>query len=237
MSRRRGVLRAAMVMIAGVVVILGWASPTYAHIEVEADKTQAGATNVTVTFTAESESASAGIVSLAVTLPPGITPSDVAYVSGPAGWSLTPSATGYTVGGPALSVGQDVAYRIRIAKLPVDAPSLPFKTLQTYSDGRVDRWIGIQEPGGPAPEMPAPILMVQGAAPAPSPTATTATPTESPTMRATATSDAAGAAEESTSSTTMWWVAGVLALVAAIVALSLWLRRRRDMGADSSSHP
>lgn len=233
MSRRRGVLRTAMVMIAGVVFILGWASPTYAHIEVEADKTQAGATDVTVTFTAESESANAGIVSLAVTLPPGIIPSDVAYVSGPAGWSLTPSATGYTVGGPALSVGQDVQYRIRISKLPVDAPSLPFKTLQTYSDGRVDRWIGIQEPGGPAPEMPAPILLVQGAAPAP--TATTATPSGSPTAPAAVTSDAVGATGESTS--TVWWVVGVLALVAAIVALGLWLRRRRDIGADSSSHP
>jgi hypothetical protein len=223
-------------MIAGVVVILGWAGPAHAHIEVEADKTQAGATDVTVTFTAESESASAGIVSLAVTLPPGITPSDLAYVSGPAGWSLTPSASGYTVGGPALPIGQDAQYRVKISKLPVDAPSLPFKTLQTYSDGRVDRWIGIQEPGGPAPEMPAPILVVQGAAP--SATATTATPTESPTAPAAATSDAAGAAEESTSTTpTVWWVAGALALVAAIVALSLWLRRRRGMGADSSSHP
>jgi hypothetical protein len=224
-------------MIAGVVVILGWAGPTYAHVEVEADKPQAGATDVTVTFTAESESASAGVVSLTVTLPPGITLSDVAYVSGPAGWSLTPSATGYTVGGPALPVGQDVQYRIRISKLPVDAPSLPFKTLQTYSDGRVDRWIGIQEPGGPAPEMPAPILLVQGAAPAPSPTATTAAPTESPTPPAATTSDGAGATGESTSTTpTVWWVAGVLALVAAIVALSLWLRRRRGVGADSSSH-
>ena len=66
------------------------ASPAWAHVDVSADKPQAGATNVTVTFTSEAESGSAGIMSEQVTLPAGITPDQVRLGTGPVGWVLSP---------------------------------------------------------------------------------------------------------------------------------------------------
>jgi uncharacterized protein YcnI len=222
-NRRIGLVR-TLLLGATAAAIVGWAAPAFAHVEVEADKTQAGATDVTVTFSAEAESNSAGVASLAVTLPPGIAQTDVTFVSGPAGWTLTPSSSGYTVGGPALPVGRNVSYVIKIAKLPTDQATLPFKTLQTYTDGRVDRWIDIQQPGQPEVDMPAPTLQIQGAVPA---TSAPATPTTAPEASTpTVTAATASGTNDNSGSSAVWLLAGGFALLAVIVGLSLWLRRR-----------
>lgn len=58
----------------------------------------------------------------------------------------------------ALKPGEYDEFDISVGPLP-DVPSLTFKTLQTYSDGTVVRWI--DEPaaeGQPEPEHPAPVL-------------------------------------------------------------------------------
>ncbi|WP_186356877.1 DUF1775 domain-containing protein [Streptomyces sp. SLBN-118] len=77
----------------------------------------------------------------------------------------TPSEDGSTVGGKALATRTDAVHSITVTQLP-DAKSLAFKTIETYGDGTVDRWIEL--PGGGAePENPAPVLALKPAAPGP----------------------------------------------------------------------
>ncbi|NEA98034.1 DUF1775 domain-containing protein [Streptomyces sp. SID13726] len=159
--------------------VLLTAVPAAAHTEVEADKAQALAENVTVSFHAEAESDSSGITSVRVVLPEGIAPADVKYGEGPKGWKFTASADGYTVGGPELKTGASAEYSVVVRQLP-DAEEVPFKTLQTYGDGHVDRWIELDENS----ETPAPTLKLKAAAPgakavSPSPSVT-ASPTPAP---------------------------------------------------------
>ncbi|WP_338677773.1 DUF1775 domain-containing protein [Streptomyces sp. SCSIO 30461] len=161
---------------------LAFAVPAAAHVEVEAEGAAALAQNVTLDFSAESESDSAGISRMEVILPEGILPSDVTFKQGPDGWKFATTPRGYTVSGPAVGVGDDVEYSVTVRQLP-DAESLAFKTLQTYGDGRVDRWIELEESGGGEGDghshghgNPAPQLALKPAAPgakpvAPSPSA------------------------------------------------------------------
>ncbi len=174
------------------------AGPAAAHVEVEADKPQSLAENVELTFLAQSESATAGINELRVVLPEGIAPADVTYGEGPKGWKFTANDDGYTVKGPAVKAGEDAEYSVVLKQLP-DAKELAFKTLQTYSDGRIDRWIELGEHGSGGHGNEAPLLKLEAAAPgakpaAPSPsdtqsasrspTPTKAEPSSSPAARA-----------------------------------------------------
>ncbi|WP_405547608.1 YcnI family protein [Streptomyces phaeochromogenes] len=155
------------VLTAGVFVLaVATAVPAVADAEVEAEGARALDQNVTLTFSAESESGSAGISKLEVVLPEGITPRDITYKEGPDGWKLTPADQGYTVAGPKLSVGEDAEYVVTVRQLP-DAKSLVFKTLQTYGDGKVDRWIELEDTGGDGHGHghPAPRLELKAAAP------------------------------------------------------------------------
>ena len=167
--RTRLVVRGLSV-VGGVVLAVGlFGSPAWAHVEVSADKPQAGATNVTVTFTSEAESASAGIASEQVTLPAGITADQVRLATGPAGWVLSPEPNGFKVGGPALPVGTDARFSVVITALPATATELVFKLIETYSDGTIVRWIDETQTGQPEPDHPAPILRLAAACPAPCP--------------------------------------------------------------------
>ncbi|MDI2128415.1 DUF1775 domain-containing protein [Yinghuangia seranimata] len=161
---------ARRVVVAGIAAgafALAAATPAFAHNEVSASDTHALATDVTLTFGAEAESKTAGITQLQVVLPQGITPSDVTFVEGPDGWKFTPGADGYTLAGPALATGADAEYKVKVRQLP-DTTTLVFKTLQTYSDGRIDRWIDPPATGDDHSDSagkPAPALKLQKAAP------------------------------------------------------------------------
>jgi uncharacterized protein YcnI len=210
-------------------VVLGTAAPALAHVQVSADKPQAGATDVTVQFTAESESDAAGAKLVQVVLPQGIAPADVSYVSGPAGWTLTRTADGYTVGGNTLAVHKDVIYRVKIAKLPDNATSLAFKTVVTYGDNEADRWIEIPQPGQAEPPHPAPVLALQPAAAGPAPStaapSTAASSTAAPAGAAPTTAAPTSAAAKA-SSATPWWIVAAVVLVAVLAGGAFWLRRR-----------
>ena len=221
--------KSRLVLVPAVVaaVLLGTATPALAHVQVSADKPQAGATDVTVQFAAESESDAAGAKLVQVVLPAGIAPADVSYVSGPAGWTMTRTADGYTVGGTTLAVQKDVIYRVKIAKLPDTATSLAFKTVVTYGNNEADRWIEIPQPGQAEPPHPAPVLALQPAAavpsasPSPSPTgaaATTGTPTPAATKAAT---------KASSDSSTVWWIVAAVVLLLVLAGGGFWLLRRR----------
>ncbi|MCZ7456910.1 DUF1775 domain-containing protein [Streptomyces sp. WMMC940] len=237
MTRTPASIRRACLCLATAVgaVLLG-AGPAAAHVEVEADRAQALAEDVTLTFNAESESDKAGITSLRVVLPKGIVPADVTYTDGPEGWTFATAADGYTVKGPAVAVGADAEYSVRVRQLP-DVRELAFKTLQGYGDGRVDRWIelGASSEHGHGHGNSAPVLKLE--APAPGATVKSPTPPAAPTPTPSAaarpapeaspaSTPATGAAVESGGLSATGWTAIAVAAVLVAAAGAFLLRRR-----------
>ncbi|MDO0937743.1 DUF1775 domain-containing protein [Streptomyces sp. DG2A-72] len=237
--RRTGALTAVAFAVAVAV-----AGPAAAHADVEAEGARALDQNVELTFSAASESNSAGIAKLEVILPKGITPGDITYKEGPEGWKLAPTSRGYTVAGPKLAVGEDAEYVVTVRQLP-DAKELVFKTLQSYGDGRVDRWIELEDPAedghGHGEGHPAPRLELKPAAPGaklvgPSPTEEPTTAAPSPdtasgeSTTGTSTPSAAPAAD-STDGDDGMSVAVPIGIGAAVLLLgggAWWLRSRRN---------
>jgi uncharacterized protein YcnI len=152
-------LHAFVAVLLGVVGAVVVAAPASAHTTATAEPATAGAQNAVVSFYAAAESTSAGITSLKIVLPDGISPADVTYVDGPAGWALQTDADGYVVSGPAVPVARDVQHRVRVKQLPL-VPALVFKILQTYSDGKIDRWIEVPSGANANPENPAPVVQL-----------------------------------------------------------------------------
>lgn len=224
-----GAVGRCVVVAAGVVLaLLSGAGPASAHVEVRVEPARAGARDAVVTFTAEAESGTAGISSVQVQLPDGIAPGEVTLVSGPPGWALTVSPDGYTVSGPPLPVGAELGYAVEVRQLPNTA-AVAFKTVQSYTDGTADRWIGLTGPDGAAPEHPAPVATLAPAtgSPPPSTTSTSAEPS----------TGAAGARPTSPAGDggppAMAW-AGLAAAVVLAAGLVFVLVRRRARGGRSS---
>ncbi|WP_105972419.1 DUF1775 domain-containing protein [Streptomyces geranii] len=230
--------RLALTAAAATTLVLFTAGPAAAHMEVESDKAQALAENVEISFHAEAESDSAGISEVRVILPEGIAPGDVSYGEGPKGWKFATDDEGYTVKGAALKTGVSAEYSIVVRQLP-DAKELAFKSLQTYSDGSIDRWIELDEGG----EQPAPVLKLKAAAPGAKPI--TPTPTESPSPSATPTPTPTPTSEETEASATpvveaasedeggvsagVWIGVGAVVVVAA--GAGVYFVRRKGAGA------
>ncbi|MFI8386735.1 DUF1775 domain-containing protein [Streptomyces sp. NPDC085540] len=232
---RRAAGRLTLAASAAAALVALAAVPAAAHVEVETEKAQALAENVTLKFLAESESDSAGITELRVVLPQGIAPTDVTFGEGPQGWAFTANPDGYTVKGPAVAVGKDAEYSVAVRQLP-DAKELPFKILQTYSDGRIDRWIELGKS-----ESPAPVLKLEAAAPgatavAPSPSASAsqAPASAAPTPAAPSSAPAAQAEEkkkdEDSGLSAGAWVGIGAAVLLAAGAVVFAVRRRGAAG-------
>jgi hypothetical protein len=218
-----------VVVVAGLAVV-GLAGPALAHVEVSADKTTAGASDVTLTFTGEAENPAAGIQSERVVLPQGIAPASVTQVKVPAGWSFTKAADGFTVGGKALKAGTDAVWKVKIAKLPDGQTRLSFKTLETYGNGDITRWIEIQEPGQTEPDNPAPLVTLKpGSAPAdvPSSSPDSATPTIVVTS-----APAVAAAPASDKGSSHWWIWVVVAALVLIALVLSFVRGQRARSRD-----
>ncbi|MGA5215263.1 DUF1775 domain-containing protein [Streptomyces cinereoruber] len=229
-TSRLGVVSAALS-----VTVLAGAGTALAHAEVTASDARALAENVTLSFTSEAESDTAGIASLRIVLPEGITPGAVVLKDGPKGWALTPSADGYTVSGPALKAGTDAEHSIVVRQLP-NAKSLAFKTIETYSDGKVSRWIEV--PGdAEQSEQPAPVLKLKAAAPgakaviqsptaSPTPSKAATTPAPENSKQESAPSADAASEERSDSSSS----GGIIALVVAVLLVlgggTWWVKKR-----------
>ncbi len=225
---------AALVGVFGALLV---AAPASAHTGATVEPAVAGAPNATVSFNAAAESTTAGITSLKIVLPQGIAPADVTYLDGPAGWAMQPDNEGYVVSGPAVAVGRDVRHRVRVRQLPV-TPVLVFKVLQTYSDGRIDRWIEIPSGANANPENPAPV--VQLAAPpggfpsgavsnVPTPASTDHGGNGSPTAAPTdpAPDSASDSASDDGGSPLPWIIVGVAALAVVAGGAFAYTRRKR----------
>ncbi|WP_406175859.1 DUF1775 domain-containing protein [Streptomyces sp. NBC_00996] len=204
------------------------ADPASAHAEADADRPQALAENVTLTFTSEAESAAAGFTQMRVVLPDGIAPGDVTLGDAPRGWKFKRTGDGYSVGGPALATGVDAEHTVKVRQLP-DAEQVVFKTVDTYGDGRISRWIELPT-GGEEPEQPAPVLELKQAAPGASPAGSASAPTgttEGTAHRSVDAARAEDAAEAGDTAPPAGLVVGAAVAALLVLAGGAWLVRRR----------
>ena len=207
--------------------VLGLAGPALAHVEVSADKTTAGAENVTLSFNGEAERDDAGIKSERVVLPQGIDPASVTLVKAPAGWGFARTADGFTVGGKALGKGVDAVWKVKIAKLPDGVTRLSFKTLETYGNGDVDRWIEIQEAGQDEPDHPAPLVTLKPGPSSAPVVATSAIPSPSAASAAPVVTASVPTLVEPAAKSSRWWIWLLVAVVVIAAALAVAGYRRR----------
>lgn len=233
-----GIRRTTLAVAVAATAVLFTAGPAAAHVEVESDDAQALAQNAELTISAESESGTAGISELRVILPKGIAPGDVTYGDGPKGWKLTATKDGFTVKGAALKVGEDAEVSVVVRQLP-DAKELVFKTLQTYGDGKVDRWIELDESGGDGHSHdhgnPAAVLKLKAAAPGAEPVSPSPSESESPSASPTpsagktepSSSPAAQATEDEDSGLSAGAWTGIGAGVIVVAGAAVYLVRRQ----------
>jgi uncharacterized protein YcnI len=148
---------------AAATMLLLAAGPAWAHVQVDADHAEAGATNVTLTFHVPNEETSAQTTGLRVFLP---TDHPLAGVTASPenGWIPQISASEITWSGGSISGTDTMQFRVAVAQLPRDASSLTFKAIQTYSNGDVVSWIETAAPGSAEPDHPAAVLALGAAA-------------------------------------------------------------------------
>jgi uncharacterized protein YcnI len=162
--------------------VLAAASPAAAHVTVNpGEETQGGYARVAFRVPNESDSASTTKVevflpekspiasvstmpvpgwTVAVTRGKPATPvkahgADVAEVVTKLTWTASPAAV--------IKAGQFQEFPVSLGPLP-EVDQLVFKSLQTYSDGTVVRWIEEPVAGGEEPQNPAPVLTLAKAA-------------------------------------------------------------------------
>jgi periplasmic copper chaperone A len=145
--------------------VLAVASPAAAHVTVNPDEApQGGYTRVA--FRVPTESDTASTTKVEVNLPADAPITSVSTQPVP-GWTVAMERDGKTItkitwtagAGAAIKPGQFQEFPVSLGPLPTNVDRLVFKTLQTYSDGTVARWIEEPPaPGGAEPESPAPVL-------------------------------------------------------------------------------
>ena len=166
--------------IAGAVLAAGAllfaASPAWAHVEIEPASLPKGST-ATWSFRVPNEEPTASTVKLEVFFPDKFPIADV-LVQQKAGWtfavetkkldkpiktddgSFSEAVTKVTWTGGTIAPGGFDFFTVLGGPLPTRTGRLVFKTLQTYSDGTVSRWIQTPVKGAPEPEDPAPTLLL-----------------------------------------------------------------------------
>lgn len=143
-------------------------SPAFAHNEFDPAEAAPG-TIIDLTLVVENESTTAGIIGVEIRFPAPLTlvalpPAD--------GWQAQP--VDGSVGSPSIGIKwtrpsgprrEDPRLPFTVGPLPDTAGQLQFKVVQTYDDGRIDRWIEEWPEGAPEPKNPGPVLrLVAGAA-------------------------------------------------------------------------
>ncbi|MFE9448444.1 YcnI family protein [Streptomyces sp. NPDC006739] len=231
MSLYRSTLRraAAVTALAAGSVLLA-AGTAAAHVTVHPDSYAKGATDGVLTFRVPNEEDSASTTEVQVFLPTDHPVLGV-LVTPQNGWTakvtttklktpvktddgtITEAASEITWTGGKIGAGQYEDFDVAFGQLPEDADQLAFKTLQTYSDGKVVRWI--EEPqGGQEPENPAPTLKLTAAG------AATAAPSAGRTTSTSASPKATGSSDSTARGLGIaGLVVGVLGLAAGAFAI------------------
>ncbi|MCX5557790.1 YcnI family protein [Streptomyces sp. NBC_00038] len=176
MSPIRTTLRRAG-LVAGLATagVLAAAGAAFAHVTVHPESYAKGATDGVLTFRVPNEEDTASTTKVQVYLPTDHPVLGV-LVTPEAGWTaqvtttklktpvktddgtITEAVSEITWTGGRIRHGEYQDFNVAFGQLPDDADQLTFKTLQTYSDGSVVRWIEEAEQGGEEPENPAPVL-------------------------------------------------------------------------------
>ncbi|MFJ2155041.1 MULTISPECIES: YcnI family protein [unclassified Streptomyces] len=176
MSAHRTTLRragtVAALATAGVLAAAGVAS---AHVTVHPESYAKGATDGVLTFRVPNEEDKASTTKVQVYLPTDHPVLGV-LVTPQNGWTakvttsklktpvktddgtITDAVSQITWTGGKIGAGQYEDFNVAFGQLPDDTDQLAFKTLQTYSDGDVVRWIEEAAAGDDEPENPAPVL-------------------------------------------------------------------------------
>jgi uncharacterized protein YcnI len=221
---------------------LALAVPASAHVTVNPNTAVQGG-YAKVTFRVPNESDTDSTTKVEVNLPAD-TPFASVSLKPVAGWTavpvksklakpveahgaqLTEAVTKITWTATAAAVikpGQFQEFDVSLGPLP-EVPQVVFKSLQTYSDGTVVRWIDEPTTDGTEPEKPAPVLkLTPAAAAADAPAA--ATSTDAPSVTAAAASEPDGNGT---------W-AGIVGIVLGLAALVLGLLAYRRSGQTAAA--
>jgi uncharacterized protein YcnI len=242
----RGSAVAALVATFGLAGLLG-AGAASAHVSVSSPGAVQGG-YASVTFKVPTESATASTTGLKVQLPADqplasvsvlpvygwtysmtkaklATPissddGDITEAVNVIDWKATSAAT-------AIKPGEFNQFMISVGPLP-KAPTMTFKAIQTYSDGKVVSWIEQAAQGSSAePEHPAPTLTLAPAGASAAPAGSTASASAAPTgLAVSGTSDSGSDARANTA-----LALGVLGILLGGIALAVVLLGRRPGGA------
>lgn len=248
MSRLRG--RAATVAaLAGATVLLA-AVPAFAHVTVQPSTAVKGGYS-TVAFKVPNEQDSGSTVKVEVNIPTDHPIASVSLQPVP-GWTAqvttsklaTPiktddgtvdqAVTKITWSGGKIAPGQFQQFPVSFGPLPSDAASLSFKTLQTYDNGDIVRWIEIPQEGQPEPQNPAPTLTLTAPAAEGAATATaTGTPAPAPAADSKSTQQASSGGSDSDGTARALGIAGIV-VGAAGVGFGVYAGRRRGAAQDGT---
>jgi len=181
MSRAHTALRRAGLGTAlAAAALLTAAGVASAHVTVHPDSYAKGATDGVLSFRVPDESDTASTTKVQLFLPTDH-PLLGVLVSPHDGWTatvtdtklktpvktddgtITDAVSEITWTGGKVAPGHYEDFDVAFGQLPDDTAELTFKTLQTYSDGKVVRWIEEAAKGDEEPENPAPVLKLTSA--------------------------------------------------------------------------
>ncbi|MBO1418504.1 YcnI family protein [Streptomyces sp. FH025] len=175
--------RLAAVALTAAASVVALAGPAFAHVTVNPGSAAQGGYTA-VDFRVPNESDTASTVKLEINLPLDHPLASVRTLPLP-GWTaavekskldkpikvhgsdVTEAVSKITWtadAGTKIAPGQFQEFKVSLGPLPADADSMAFKTLQTYDNGDVVRWIDESPAGQPEPAHPAPVLALTKAA-------------------------------------------------------------------------
>lgn len=154
--------RALGLVFAQVVLVVLAATPALAHVSVSPSEVSEGSF-ATLTFRVPNESETESTTALEIVLPEAAELRSVSVQPTP-GWETTVERAGDTVTsvawtGGEIGPGEFQEFTIAVGPVP-EVDVLELKTLQTYEDGNVVRWIDPVVEGEDEPDHPAPTAVV-----------------------------------------------------------------------------
>ncbi|MFG2146116.1 YcnI family protein [Streptomyces sp. NPDC048696] len=234
---RRALSRSAVVAGLAAAGLLTATGAAFAHVTVHADNAAKGATDGVLTFRVPNEESGADTTKIQVVVPTDH-PVLSMLVTPEGGWTaqvtttklktpvktddgtISEAVSEITWTGGTIKPGQYQDFHVAYGQLPDSADQLTFKTLQTYSDGKVVRWIDASHPGQDEPANPAPVLNLTQPSPQPSKPGTQPSASTAPR--------AAASASASDSTARGIGIAGLVVGVLGVAAAAFAIRSARS---------
>ncbi|GGM09264.1 YcnI family protein [Nakamurella endophytica] len=233
---RRHLVRGFAAAATVVAVLVGSASPAWAHLDIDPGVAAPGDT-ATLTFRVPNESATASTVMVQIQIP-AATPLAQVRFEQTAGWTaradktkltqpvtqgnftITEAVTSVTFtarDGNALPPGSYGDFSLTVGPLP-NLPEMAFPAVQTYDNGDIVRWNQDVAASGEEPEFPTPTLVLRAAG-AQSGAASAAPPSGDPTATDAAIISVTGIQASDSAARILSVIAIVVAAAAALVVL------------------